>query len=405
MIEKKQIVQRIGIHRILLFFSFLAFISLGLPDGLLGVAWPSISRTFGVPLSRLAVLQVAMTIGFIFSSSNAGRLIKKLGVGNLLIVSNVLVACALTGYVLSPRWYMLILSTVILGSGGGAIDAGLNAYTAKRFTKEQVTLLHAFFGFGAMLGPALMGRVLSAGQPWRHGYLYTLLLVLVLLSIFITFRGLWKRDVPITTTAEQEDHSAAPEKCPRRMVRKYTFIGIAMFLVYTGLEITIGAWSFTLLTTSRGISEGVAAVWVGAFWAGLMGGRIFFGIFGVRWHAKSIVSAMSATLIAGVLLYAQPWISWFYLPALPLIGFACAPLFPLFVTLTSSVVGHEAASHSIGMQVASAGLGGAIVPFFAGVSVEVLSIEAVGGFALLLTLLLTITYRVWITPARNYQPC
>ena len=228
----------IGIHRVLLFFSFLAFISLGLPDGLLGVAWPSISRSFGVPLSRLAVLQVAMTCGFIFSSGNAGRLIEKFGVGILLVISNSLVVLALSGYVLAPHWYVLIVSTVVLGSAGGAIDAGLNAYSAKRFSKEQVTLLHAFFGFGAMLGPAIMGKVLSAGLPWQRGYLYTLLLVLVLLSIFILFRGLWKQDTSTAEGSENGEHVNAPQKCSKRAVRKYTGVGIALFLMYTGLEIT-----------------------------------------------------------------------------------------------------------------------------------------------------------------------
>lgn len=393
-----------GIHRLLLFFSFLAFISLGLPDGLLGVAWPSISRTFGVPLSRLAVLQVAMTVGFIFSSGNAGRLIEKFGVGNLLVISNSLVVLALSGYVLAPHWYVLIASTVVLGSAGGAIDAGLNAYSAKRFSKEQVTLLHAFFGFGAMLGPALMGKVLSTGLPWQRGYFYTLLLVLVLLTIFILFRGLWKQDTTAAEEAAHSEHVNAPKKCSKRTVRKYTGVGIALFMMYTGLEITMGAWSFTLLTTSRGVAEGVAAVWVGAFWAGLMGGRVFFGLFGGRWHARSIVAGMIGTLFIGVIFFAQPWTAWLFLPALPLIGFACAPLFPLFVSLTASVVGHEAASRTIGMQVASAGLGGAVVPFFVGVSVELLSIEAVGGFALLLVFLISLIYRVWITPARHYQP-
>ncbi len=403
MIGKKQIYERIGIHRILLFFSFLAFISLGLPDGLLGVAWPSISRTFGVPLSRLAVLQMAMTFGFIFSSGNAGRLVERFGVGNLLIISNSLVLVALSGYVLASHWYVLIASTVVLGSAGGAIDAGLNAYAAERFSKEQVTLLHAFFGFGAMLGPALMGKVLSAGLPWQRGYLYTLFLVVVLLTIFISFRGLWRRDTTTADTESNGTHQNAPEKCARKVVRKYTVVGIALFLMYTGLEITMGAWSFTLLTTSRNVADGIAAIWVGAFWAGLMGGRVFFGLVGSRWQARSIVAAMIGTLFTGVLLFAQPWLSWLFLPALPLIGFACAPLFPLFVSLTSSVVGREAASRAIGMQVASAGLGGAIVPFFVGVSVELLSIEAVGGFALLLVVLLTLVYRVWIAPARHYS--
>ncbi|MFW5727600.1 MAG: MFS transporter [Spirochaetia bacterium] len=399
MIKKKQIYERIGIHWMLLFFSFLAFISLGLPDGLLGVAWPSISRTFGVPLSRLAVLQMAMTFGFIFSSGNAGRLVERFGVGNLLVISNSLVVIALSGYVLAPHWYVLIISTVILGSAGGAIDAGLNAYAAERFSKEQVTLLHAFFGFGAMLGPALMGKVLSTGLPWQRGYLYTLLLVVVLLMIFILFRGLWKQDTSHAGGSPNGTHVNAPEKCARNIVRKYTAVGIAMFLMYTGLEITMGAWSFTLLTAGRNVSEAVAAVWVGAFWAGLMGGRVFFGLFGSRWHARSIVAAMIATLFIGVLLFAQPWLHWLFLPALPLIGFACAPLFPLFVSLTASVVGQASASRTIGMQVASAGLGGAVVPFFVGVSVELLSIEAIGGFALLLVAVLTVIYRIWISPA------
>jgi fucose permease len=374
----------------------LAFTSLGLPDGLLGIAWPSISKGFGKPLSRLAVLQIAMTVGFFFSSTNAARLRSKLGVGRLLILSNIMVVIALSGYSFAGHWSALILSTVILGLGGGAVDAGLNAYAAENFHKEQVTMLHAFYGLGAALGPLVMRQVLQAEVTWRWGYRTILVIVVLLLLIFILTRRLWH-------TGQNSQDRREPEKTavmPGRSVpgRTLTILGVALFLIYTGLEVTIGAWSFTLLTEGRMVPTGTAALWMGVYWAAFTGGRFFFGLFGGRWKTRNVITGMLAANLTGALLLLQPWFLPASLPALPLLGLSCAPLFPFFVTLTPHVVGQEQASRLIGFQVASASLGASAMPFLVGVLVESVSLEAIAYVIAGLSIALAILYRLWIGP-------
>jgi fucose permease len=179
---------------------------------------------------------------------------------------------------------------------------------------------------------------------------------------------------------------------------------VLLFLLYTGLEVTVGAWTFSLLTEGRGVESGVAAVWVGGYWAALTGGRLFFGLTGSRWKAHAIVWSMIITGVVGALLFLQPWLPILALLALPILGFACAPLFPLFVSLTPSVVGEAEAPRLIGHQVAAANVGAALIPLLVGIAVEFLSLEAVAYVMLLLTLALTITYPAWIRHSPDSSP-
>jgi len=379
----------------LLFLSFLAFISLGLPDGLLGVAWPSMSRSFDRELSRLAVLQIALTFGFFFSSVNAGRLIERCGVSSLLIGSNIAVALALAAYGFLDRWYLVVASTVVLGSGGGAVDAGLNAYAANRFSKEQLTLLHAFYGFGAMLGPLIMRCILAAGGPWQYGYRYNLLLVAGLVVTFILLRKVWYGPGGKGAAAASSKTQGREQTLPQAESRLGVRLGVVLFLVYTGLEVTVGTWSFTLFTEGRGVDPGAAALWLGVYWAALTGSRLFFGLFGRRWSSRRIITVMIIVSTAAGLFYLQPRLPMLSLLSLPVIGFAFGPLFPLFVILTPEIVGEEESSRVIGFQVAAANIGSAAVPFVVGLGVELFSLEAAAAVAFLLTLLLAFIYRIW----------
>jgi fucose permease len=387
--------------RLLLYLSFIAFISLGLSDGLLGVAWPSVAGQFEKPLSRLALLQLGATCGFFISSTNAGTLIRRLGVGRLLILSNVLVLIALSGFSFARSWPLIIASMFILGTGGGAVDAGLNAYSAERFTKEQVTMLHAFYGLGAMIGPVVMRRVLLAGSPWQHGYLAVLAIIAALLLLFIATRKRWAGRAHLSHHHQPEDaqdrRDAALLLSPLKPVARGTiFAGIALFLVYTGLEVTAGAWSFTWLSRGRGIPAESAALWVGIYWGALMAGRIFFGFFGGRWHLRSILWLMILSVIAGCILFLQPWSDNAAMAALPLIGFACAPLFPLFVSYTPTVARRPSAPDLIGRQISAASIGSAAVPLLVGGGVELFSLKAIPLSLLILSLLLALFYRLWV---------
>lgn len=395
---RTRLVARIGLHRLLLFVSFFAFVSLGLPDGLLGVAWPSISLTFGRPLSRLAVLQIAMTAGFFISSTNAGRLIETVGVGRLLIGSNLLIATALAGYAFAPVWQLVVVSSVFLGMGGGAVDAGMNAYAAERFTKEEMNTLHAFYGVGAMLGPVIMRQILETPLPWPWGYRITLLILLILLALFIFSRSLWYADAP-----DHRLQQEAPLPESGTVARVVPLLGVLLFLLYTGLEVTLGGWTYSLLTRGRGVPSSAGALWVGAYWGALTLGRLFFGFFGGRWQARSIVTSMIVTCVVGGALFIQPWSGSLALLAMPLLGFACAPLFPLFVMLTPEVVGRAAAGRMIGNQVAAANVGAAVLPLMIGSAVEVFGLEAIAIALFLLTLSLGVAYPAWIrhSPIRH----
>lgn len=377
---------------LLLGLSFLAFISLGLPDGLLGVAWPSIAGHFNRPLSRLALLQLAGTAGFFISSTNAGRLIRRLGVGRLLIFSNGLVALALTGFGFASSWLLLLPSMVILGCGGGAVDAGLNAYSAERFTKEQVTLLHAFYGLGAMFGPVIMRQVLAGGHPWQRGYHITLSLVAALILLFFVTRRQWTRP---SRQADENENAPGSDATPKRL-RAILVSGVLMFMIYTGLEVTAGSWGFTWLSEGRGIPPATAAFWISLYWGALTAGRLFFGFMGGRWHAKSIIVWMMATVVVGALLFLQPWSTAGNLLAMPLIGFACAPIFPLLVSHTPTITGPKAAADIIGKQVAAASVGSALVPLVIGLGVELINLTAIPAALLGSILLLVILYRIWI---------
>jgi fucose permease len=391
-------------NQLLLFFSFLAFISLGLPDGLLGVAWPSMAGELGQPLSRLALLQLSATGGFFISSTNAGGLIRRLGVGRLLILSNVMVFIALAGFSLATDWFHVVLAMFILGTGGGAVDAGLNGYSAERFTKEQVTLLHAFYGLGAMIGPVIMRTILIRRGPWQGGYRITLVLVGLLLLLFIRFRHHWdgkpreKGKTPINEGAPCDTC-----KDPGAVKFRTGFWGILLFFIYTGLEVTLGGWSFTWLTRGCSVEPERAALWVGIYWGALMTGRVFFGFIGGRWHIRSILSWMIGTVVMGCVLFFQPWFPGVSLFSMPLLGFACAPLFPLFVSYTPEVTGRSEGTVWIGRQVAAASIGSAVVPLLVGLGVSVVSLRAIPMVLLVLSALLAVLYRLWVahTPLRT----
>ena len=379
--------------RFLLILSFLAFVSLGLPDGILGVAWPSIARTFRRPLSRLALLQLAATAGFFISSTNAGRLIRILGVGRLLIASNVFVSVGIISLSFAGRWPVVVAAMTALGIGGGAIDAGLNAYSAERFSKEHVTLLHAFYGLGALIGPMIMRRVLRVDAPWQVGYRVTAGMIGALLVLFVVSRNRWADAA--SSAGPRSDRSDGESALSEATLRTKRVIGIALFLIYTGLEVTAGAWTFTWLTAGRGVAEDGAALWVGVYWIALTAGRLFFGSVGRRWHTRSILSAMIAVVVCGTALFLQPWSQGAALAALPIIGFACAPLFPLFVSYTRTVIGPRRAATAIGRQVAAASVGSALVPLAVGLGVEAISLVAVPIALVAFAVLLAAVYIAW----------
>ena len=379
--------------------AFLAFISLGLPDGLLGVAWPSIRREFGVPLDALGLLLTFATAGYLTSSFLSGRILRVLPIGSVLALSTAAAATALLGFAFSPFWPLIIACGFLAGLGGGAVDAGLNAYGATNFTPRILNWLHAFFGLGTTLGPLVVTAVLEAGLAWRWSYLVVGLAQVVLAGVFFLSRGRWRRST--------DPEGAAPVVAARTrdtLRRPRVLLGMLLFFVYTGVELVVGVWSYTLLTIGRGVPEGTAGVFVSLYWGSLMVGRVLFGFVA---HRVPLVPAlrvcMLAVLAGACLLWLAPAASVALL-GLMVTGFFIAPVFASLVSLTPARVGAEHADSAIGFQVASAGLGGALLTSLVGVLADANGLEYVGAAVVVFVLMLLGLFEATLRTARRPAP-
>lgn len=348
---------------LLLLLAYLGFISLGLPDAALGVAWPSLRQSFLLPQSGLGLVLAAGSSGYFTASFNAGRLIGWLGIGRLLAGSTLLVALAVTLYALSPAWPIFLLAAALVGSGSGAIDAGLNAYAAHRFSGRQMNWLHASFGVGAMSGPLIMTAALTAGRGWRVGYGVIALIMALMGTGFLLTRHRWR-----------ERADGAEEPPPGRwrdaLGMPVVWMQVGIFLLYTGIEFAAGQWAFTLLTTGRGLAIATAGLMVGLYWGALALGRLLFGFAAGRLSLESLVRAgMVGTLLGALLVAAQP-LPLLSAAGLLLMGFALAPIFPCLMSLTPERVGAGAATHAVGFQVSAAVAGGVLLPGLIGLVLQ-----------------------------------
>jgi fucose permease len=355
-----------------LLIAYLAFISLGLPDALLGVAWPSLRTGFGLPQSGLGAVLIGATIGYFLSSFFTGRLLRLMSVGVLLIVSCSLVVVSLVGYAMAPAWVIFVFFSIPAGLGGGAIDAGLNTYGAAHFSLRHMNWLHAFYGVGAMIGPALLTLVLIKGLSWRLGYVLVGTILLGMTIAFIKTRSLWGS----AGTHVTEKHY---EPIPTIKALRHPIVGlqIAIFFVYTGLEVAAGQWSFTYLTERHNVDTALAGFLTGFYWGFLAAGRFLLGLIADRIGADRLLRLSTTGIVVGSLMYA-------FLPAgfaivgLLLIGLLLAPIYPTLMSRTPDRLLPAYVSHSIGFQVSAAMLGAAAIPSLAGVVASAAGIAATG---------------------------
>jgi fucose permease len=382
----------------LIVLAYIAFISLGLPDGLFGVAWPSIRESFALRLDAAGAFFFAATAGYMTSSFFSGKVISKLGVGGTLAASCALTASALLGYTLVPVWWMMVTLAIAAGLGAGAIDAGLNTYVASHFGEGLMQWLHASYGIGVTLGPIIMTAGLNFLGTWRFGYQAVGIAQLLLATSFLITIQMWK-DGGAPHAPEQERHLMDYQTPFGETLRQpVVWLNIFLFFLYTGAEASFGAWTYSLLTLSRGVPVSVAGLWAGSYWATFTIGRIMAGLLTRRFGSANLLRAGFAVAMGGALLL---W--WNPFPqasiiAVSLIGFALAPIFPALVSGTRERVGEHHAANTIGMQIAGAGFGAAVVPSLAGVLAQNISLEAIPVYLAIVFLLLTVLYFVTSRP-------
>lgn len=390
MIKEKAVTgKQTGIALVILIF--VAFISLGLPDGLLGVAWPEMRRSFGLPLDALGVLLIASTIGYLISSFLNGYFMAKLGVGGLLAASCALTAIALLGYTLTPFWFLMPFFAVLSGLGAGAIDAGLNVYVEANYGEGFMQWMHASFGVGVTLGPIIMTRGLGLTGNWRTGYIIVGAAQLILAFIFFLTISLWEnREEGEGQRVGKQKPKAAVSDPALMETLKYlpAWISIALFFVYTGIEFSFGHWTYSLLTESRGINPEIAGFLAGGYWAFFTIGRILAGFLAYRINSMRLFKGGVLLGLTGSIILALNLGQWVSFLGVALAGLAIAPIFPSLVSSTSYRVGEKHTTNMIGMQMAAAGLGGALLPGLAGVLARNISLETIPFFLILLFIVL-----------------
>ena len=333
--------------------ALVAFVALGLPDGMLGVAWPSMRTTFGQPLAALGVVLLGLTCGYLTGSAASGFVEARLGTAAVLAAGFSASACAMVAFAAAPAWPLFVGGALVLGLGAGSVDAGANAYVALEHGVRPLNLLHACYGVGAAAGPAVMTALLIAGAVWRLAYVGMVAAEVALLAaVAVTWRS-WSRI----------RHSSAPNRRPGvRVPMALVGVSLAMFFVYTAVEVGAGQWSYTFLTHARAAPIQAAGLAVSGFWAGLTLGRLAAAAAGGRLGPLGLLHASVAVTVAALALYW--WGHWLpvELPALAAAGFGLGPIFPALVALTPARVGEAAASRVVGLQIAAASAGGSLGP-------------------------------------------
>jgi fucose permease len=339
--------------------AFSGFIVLGLPTGMLGIAWPSIRAALDAPLAGLGVLLAAMTLTQFGSSGLSGAVRERFGTTALLIIPTALAAGGLALFAVADSWPVIIAAAAILGAGLGLLDAAVNMEAALKRGVRFMGALHASWALGATLGPVLIGAVLVATGSWRLGYAVASLAFIALAIATYLAR------VDLGRAPEREDAPASSAR-PRRTI----VTGMALLFVYVGIELGAGQWSFTRLTADRALTDEIAGLAVFLYWSALTAGRIALALFGDRIGSTRLFDlSVGGALTSAVAFWLLPP-PVAALVALPCIGISLSVFVPLLLYLTPSRVGRAAAPRAIGYQVAAGMIGGAVLPAGIGVVMQ-----------------------------------
>ena len=360
----------------LILLVYIAFIALGLPDGIFGVAWPSMRRDFEIPIDAMGLAMATGTIGYLLSSFFSGRLTVRLSIGGFLALSCGLAGLALVADCYVPAWSGIVFFAFFLGLGSGGIDAGLNTYVASNFKENQMHWMHACWGIGVTAGPLLMTASLQATADWRPAYLGVGGLQFVLAAVFLFSVSAWRRfDTP--DPAGERKPTSYDTPITQTLGQGAAWLGIVLFYLYSGAEMALGFWAYSILVEARGVEPLLAGAFAGSYWAIFTVGRLLSGFLSRHIPARRLLPGAYSLALAGSLLLwlnLHPLVS---LAGLVITGFALAPIFPSLVSSTQSRVGARHTGNTIGMQMSAASLGVASVPALMGILARHASLEAI----------------------------
>ena len=346
---------------LLLALIYLAFVGLGLPDALLGTAWPVMYPELGVDVSSMGIVTFIISCGTIFSSLNSDRLTRRFGAGKVTAVSIGLTALALLGFSFSGSFWLLCVLAVPYGLGAGSVDAALNNYVAIHYASRHMSWLHCMWGVGASIGPYIMSFALSGGQ-WQAGYRYVGLVQIVISAVLLLSLPLWKGQKP-SSGAESSGESRSAPLSLKQVVAIPGVKGIIVtFFCYCALEWTALQWAASYLVLHLGIEESTAAGYGGLFLLGMTIGRALSGFLTFKFNDTQMIRIGSGVVFAGLLAMLLPLGITGTLIGLFALGLGCAPIYPSIIHSTPTLFGAEKSQAIIGVQMAAAYTGSLIAP-------------------------------------------
>ncbi len=371
---------------LLLAIIYLAFISLGLPDSLLGVAWPAMRAEFGLPLDAAGII-ATVTIGMTVLSSLAnGYIIRKMGTGKLTLLSCALTGGALLGISFAPSFWWMIPMALPLGFGAGSVDASLNNYVAHHFKAHHMNWLHSFWGVGATAGPIIMGSYLM-DATWRDGYRAIAMIQIVLALILLISLPLWKRHESTADAKEANDiMTANPDKNPLRI--KGVPFALATFIFYVAAEMSVGLWGSSYLVQVKGIAIGTAATWIAMYFGGITVGRFLSGFLSFKLNNRQMIRSGIIISLIGAVTILLPVPNYLLMAGFVLIGMGFAPIFPAMIHETPRNFGKNNSGVIIGFQMAAAYSGSAILPPLSGILYQNISMGLFPVFIVIFILMI-----------------
>lgn len=351
---------------LLLAVIYLSFISLGLPDALLGAAWPSMYGALGVPMSYAGIVSVIIALGTVVSSLMSDRLTYRLGTGRVTALSVAITAAALLGFSASGSFWMLCLWAIPYGLGAGSVDASLNNYVALHYASRHMSWLHCMWGVGASVGPYVMGIALTGGRGWQMGYRWISFLQIALTAILLASLRLWKK-------RPGQEGGEEPEK-PLGLRQVLAVGGVRevmlTFFCYCGIEQTAGLWASSYLVLNRGVDAQTAAGFASMFFLGITIGRGLSGFITMKLNDKQMVRLGCGIIAVGAAALLLPLGEGAALAGLVLVGLGCAPVYPCLIHSTPEHFGAQRSQAIIGVQMASAYVGTCLMPPLFGILAE-----------------------------------
>lgn len=376
---------------LLLAIIYLAFISLGLPDALLGGAWPTMYQQFGVPVSFAGMISIISSIGTIVSSLISDRMTFKFGTGKVTVISVAMTAVALFGFSVSDSFVELCLWSIPYGLGAGGVDASLNNYVALHYTSRHMSWLHCMWGVGASAGPYILGFVLMGGGIWNDGYRTIAFIQVVLTGLLVVSLPLWKKRVGTVDENGMEQPAKALSLKEVFAISGAKEIMVAFFC-YCALEQTAGLWASSYLVLFKGTNTETAATFASMFYIGITIGRFFSGFLTMKLNDSQMIRLGQKIVLVGILIVLLPFSEIVSVIGFIFIGLGCAPVYPCIIHSTPTIFGEDKSQAIIGVQMASAYVGSFLMPSLFGMIANHINVALLPVYLLAILVIMVIMY-------------